>query len=541
MPSATIYDLEPSLFELEQGITSRFHSTCDLTQTASMDHRHLTSQTQMSELDDERIWNHPQQDGLLNLGNGSFVFPANNVASNGVNPVTYFNPTLRANGIQSTSFSSEVPRYATTVTGTSRDPCMHLPSGGSTSQPTHHSVHHGSSYNQHTLREGGSIGNPLMDHERATYKRKNPGSSMPPDRGNRNGYYSAGSSSQCWHPYHVSFVHSHRNDNASSSQEGSQRNVRSRRGNAIHLEDISPWISSSSNGSHHNNSNANTLGAHMVGHWSHTPVSMQPNARVSSSEIGSFNHGINQSYVTSHATNNNLETDGLYRSNLTPFPTPGPSARGLAVGPSGYGQRTAYRANPSYPSMGLAPTPEDVGLPRMEPAVPPRYSTPVSIARQSNERSGRRNRYNRFQSFPNEENARVRQMEGVAMMGHPTLYDPMHMFDQHHGMRLDIDNMSYEELLALEERIGDVSTGLSEDAIRTSLSETIYCMSDRFQDGQDEDRCAICLEAYEDRDPLGQLSCKHTFHSSCITKWLSIKNVCPICKASALEDTPKGE
>lgn len=106
-----------------------------------------------------------------------------------------------------------------------------------------------------------------------------------------------------------------------------------------------------------------------------------------------------------------METDGLYRSNLTPFPTPGPSARGLAVGPSGYGQRTAYRANPSYPSMGLAPTPEDVRLPRMEPAVPPRFSTPVSIARQSNERSGRRNRYNRFQSFPNEENARVRQME----------------------------------------------------------------------------------------------------------------------------------
>ncbi|CAL9752140.1 unnamed protein product, partial [Musa acuminata subsp. burmannicoides] len=114
-------------------------------------------------------------------------------------------------------------------------------------------------------------------------------------------------------------------------------------------------------------------------------------------------------------------------------------------------------------------------------------------------------------------------MEGEAMMGQPTLYDPMHMFDQHHGMRLDIDNKSYEKLLALEERIGDVSTGLSEDAVRTSLSETIYCMSDRFQDGQDEDRCAICLEAYEDRDPLGQLNCKHMFHSSCITKWLSIK------------------
>ena len=34
------------------------------------------------------------------------------------------------------------------------------------------------------------------------------------------------------------------------------------------------------------------------------------------------------------------------------------------------------------------------------------------------------------------------------------------------GMDVDIDNMTYEELLELEEKIGSVSKGLSEDQIK---------------------------------------------------------------------------
>ncbi|XP_052209431.1 uncharacterized protein LOC127812903 isoform X2 [Diospyros lotus] len=48
------------------------------------------------------------------------------------------------------------------------------------------------------------------------------------------------------------------------------------------------------------------------------------------------------------------------------------------------------------------------------------------------------------------------------------------IYDQHRDMRLDIDNMSYEELLALEEKMGTVSTALSEEALSKCLQRSIY-------------------------------------------------------------------
>ena len=101
-------------------------------------------------------------------------------------------------------------------------------------------------------------------------------------------------------------------------------------------------------------------------------------------------------------------------------------------------------------------------------------------------------------------------------MDRSALYGSRNLYDQHRDMRLDIDNMSYEviislplrftlshylfsinqnywheqELLALGERIGNVSTGLSEDLILKCLTESIYCSSDHFQE---EGKCVICL------------------------------------------------
>ncbi|WOL18658.1 putative E3 ubiquitin-protein ligase HIP1 isoform X1 [Canna indica] len=516
-------------------------------QTAYMEHRQSNNQIQMSEMDRARIWNN-QHDHRSNLGSGSSMFPTDSIASNGANPVAYFNPNLRSNDLQTTNYSSEFPRYVAANTGASHDCYMHLPSGGSTSQLPPHPVQHGFSYNQHAMRDARSNVNSLVDYERATYKRKSPANFMLPDRESRTSFHSAGSSSNpipsteileakpvldshCWTGDPISFVHGYRGDNASSSGEGSQRNVRSRHANAIHLDNISSGISSSSNFPYHFHSIAIAGGAEMGGQWSHTPVSVHPSARASSSAIGSFNHELNQPYVTSHASSSNMEIDGGYS---LPLPIhSGPSPRGQVISPSSYGQRTAYRANPSYPSSSV--TFEDVRPPRMEYAAPSRYSTPPSIVRQSHERNGRtRNRYNRFHSFSDEDTARFRQIaESVAMMDHSTFYDSAHFIDQHHDMRLDIDNMSYEELLALEERIGDVSTGLSEDATIRCLTEIIYCFS---HDDCEEDSCPICLEAYKDRDCLGRLNCKHIFHSSCVKKWLLIKNICPICKSSALED-----
>ena len=42
-------------------------------------------------------------------------------------------------------------------------------------------------------------------------------------------------------------------------------------------------------------------------------------------------------------------------------------------------------------------------------------------------------------------------------------------------------------------------------------------------------QCIICMEALDERALA--LPCAHTFHDSCIEKWLKKKNECPICKS----------
>nr|WIE96110.1 basic helix-loop-helix transcription factor [Loropetalum chinense var. rubrum] len=55
---------------------------------------------------------------------------------------------------------------------------------------------------------------------------------------------------------------------------------------------------------------------------------------------------------------------------------------------------------------------------------------------------------------------------------------------RHRDMRLDVDNMSYEELLALVEHIGDVSTRLNEETILKLITGT----------SQDVELCCICQD-----------------------------------------------
>ncbi|KAK8263181.1 hypothetical protein V6Z11_D12G024400 [Gossypium hirsutum] len=120
------------------------------------------------------------------------------------------------------------------------------------------------------------------------------------------------------------------------------------------------------------------------------------------------------------------------------------------------------------------------------------------------------------------------------MLFDPFIYHGMAaMHDRHRDMRLDVDNMSYEELLALEERIGDVSTGLSEEMI-LKLMEQRKHSSTSTESQQDLEPCCICQEEYANGDDTGILDCGHDFHSNCIKQWLMLKNLCPICKTTGL-------
>nr|GEV32916.1 hypothetical protein [Tanacetum cinerariifolium] len=48
----------------------------------------------------------------------------------------------------------------------------------------------------------------------------------------------------------------------------------------------------------------------------------------------------------------------------------------------------------------------------------------------------------------------------------------------HTNIGLIFDNMSYEELLALKERIGNVNTGLTEENISKCMKQKIYVTED---------------------------------------------------------------
>ncbi|XP_047075831.1 E3 ubiquitin-protein ligase MBR1-like [Lolium rigidum] len=108
--------------------------------------------------------------------------------------------------------------------------------------------------------------------------------------------------------------------------------------------------------------------------------------------------------------------------------------------------------------------------------------------------------------------------------------------DQHRDMRMDIDNMSYEELLELEERIGSVSTALSEEQFAKCIRRRLYrrAATEVKTSIVDDNKCSICQEEFLKGEEVGRLRCEHQYHVCCIRQWLLQKNWCPICKASAL-------
>ncbi|XP_075511470.1 putative E3 ubiquitin-protein ligase RHG1A isoform X1 [Primulina tabacum] len=122
-------------------------------------------------------------------------------------------------------------------------------------------------------------------------------------------------------------------------------------------------------------------------------------------------------------------------------------------------------------------------------------------------------------------------LDNSVFFGMADLHD---QHDRHRDMRLDVDNMTYEELLALEERIGNVCTGLTEEVIISRLKDKNYVTSGAENPAETEP-CSICREEYSEGVNLGTLDCGHDFHKDCIKQWLLLKNLCPICKTTGLK------
>ncbi|TYI56552.1 hypothetical protein E1A91_D11G218700v1 [Gossypium mustelinum] len=96
-----------------------------------------------------------------------------------------------------------------------------------------------------------------------------------------------------------------------------------------------------------------------------------------------------------------------------------------------------------------------------------------------------------------------------------------------------LEHMRLDELLDLEEQIGNVCIGLSEEAILGNLRRRKY-QSLTMGPLIETEPCCICQEDYANGEELGLLDCGHDFHFNCIKQWLVEKNSCPICRKTAL-------
>ena len=88
------------------------------------------------------------------------------------------------------------------------------------------------------------------------------------------------------------------------------------------------------------------------------------------------------------------------------------------------------------------------------------------------------------------------------------------------------DAMSYEQLLQLEDNMGNVNKGLNKNQI-DKLPDVKYDKNKYSENYQ----CIICMEEFENNENIKLLPCDHIFHKNCIKQWLLKQKTCPFCKA----------
>ncbi|KAG0459973.1 hypothetical protein HPP92_023101 [Vanilla planifolia] len=108
---------------------------------------------------------------------------------------------------------------------------------------------------------------------------------------------------------------------------------------------------------------------------------------------------------------------------------------------------------------------------------------------------------------------------------HRTLLQGRDAYDRYRDWRLDVDNMTYEELLELGDKIGHVSTGLGEEEVACSIRKVKHSIFfDMRFSSEMESKCSICQEEYQMDDEVGKLSSLvFTFQSGHLSHFQAVR------------------
>ncbi|KAD4384405.1 hypothetical protein R6Q59_011513 [Mikania micrantha] len=478
-----------------------------------MGHQHHSSSSYMLETENDQSWNFAENTYVHTTRNGdgpssSIIYPADNMSIDGVQ-YTYCNHTPTSNGYSSLPHNLQNPNYQQDAAGPSDISMLtlHTPSGYVTPEDYRYrassSNYSGNPFNEEDLFDI-RVGNQSVQ-----YKRKSPG--VPDGQ-------SSSDVAMVNEPW-TNFLHApwdfNTNPNVLPIGGGnSPRNVRSRSTFDLETNSTRNHLPNNLARDFYTTSRPMDIGQSSSGL---NPTRMTSAVNVNNSSNYELNPFLEQSSNTSSSVVIDQHNNNHILQNF-----PSSSVQSVRTVRSGYSQSQRPSSTFRVSSTNLT----DEGLQLATNNHFSRHSRPSSTMgwHASDRRYRSLSRVN-FHDRP--------PPRGLVIVDRSGFHGSRNPFDQHRDMRLDIDDMSYEELLALGERIGSVGTGLPDHLISNCIQESIYCSSDQIQE---EGTCVICLEEYANMDDVGMLRvCRHDFHVGCIRKWLSMKNLCPICKAEPMK------
>ena len=97
----------------------------------------------------------------------------------------------------------------------------------------------------------------------------------------------------------------------------------------------------------------------------------------------------------------------------------------------------------------------------------------------------------------------------------------------------NVDEMTYEQLLELEEQMGSVANGLTEEEIKNLKYDKF--IKNKYL----EDKCIICQYNFMELESIVGLPCKHCFHFNCLKPWIDKQHYCPLCKTNIRKEDEK--
>lgn len=109
--------------------------------------------------------------------------------------------------------------------------------------------------------------------------------------------------------------------------------------------------------------------------------------------------------------------------------------------------------------------------------------------------------------------------------------------DEEEDDEIESAELSYEALLELGERIGDVKSERWAVKARNEISKLpMVKFCSQMSQGKDENdscvKCLVCQFEYQEKESVRILPCGHYFHQECIDQWLLAKDFCPYCRQS---------